>query len=76
MPTGYKAKHHKPYGLLQPTEVPARRWSDVSMDFIVQLPMNQRGHDAIMVVVDSYSKRAHFIPTTTDASSKHFQFIC
>jgi len=34
------------------------------MDFVVELPLSS-GHDAVMTVVDSVSKRAHFIPTHT-----------
>jgi len=39
------------------------------MDFIVQLPITKTGYDAILVVVDRMSKRAHFLPTTTNATA-------
>jgi hypothetical protein len=60
-----KISQQRPGGLLQPLPVPERRWEDISMDFIMQLPRTPRGYDAILVVVDRLTKRAHFIPTTT-----------
>ncbi|WVZ70259.1 hypothetical protein U9M48_018936 [Paspalum notatum var. saurae] len=38
-----KADHLKPAGMLQPLAVPARKWEDIHMDFIVGLPRTRRG---------------------------------
>ena len=35
------------------------------MDFIVGLPMSQKGYDSILVVIDRLTKMARYIPTTT-----------
>ena len=59
--TCHMAKSSFKPGLYSPLPVPVRPWEDVSMDFIVALPRTQRGKDAIMVVVDRFSKMAHFV---------------
>ncbi|WVZ58159.1 LOW QUALITY PROTEIN: hypothetical protein U9M48_008460 [Paspalum notatum var. saurae] len=38
-----KADHLKPAGMLQPLEVPARKWENIHMDFIVGLPPTRKG---------------------------------
>jgi len=39
------------------------------MDFVVELPLSS-GHDAVMTVVDSVSKWAHFIPAHTTVTAE------
>jgi len=51
-------------GKLHPLRIPDLRWDTLSMDFVVELPLSS-GHDAVMTVVDSVLKRAHFILTYT-----------
>jgi len=53
-----------PVGELHPLRIPDSRWDTLSVDLVVELPLSS-GHDAVMTVVDSVSKRAHFIPTHT-----------
>jgi len=42
--------------------IPDSRWDVLSVDFVVELPLSS-DHGAVMTVVDSVSKRAHFILT-------------
>jgi len=55
------AKSYFHQGLYIPLPVPSRPWDDITMDFIMALSWTHRGKDAIMVVVDRFSKMAHFI---------------
>ena len=59
-----------PAGLLQPLEIPKRKWQSISMDLITGLPRTRAGFDAIWVVVDRLSKCAHFATTTTNADAQ------
>jgi len=50
-------------------------WQEVSLDFITQLPSSYLGakkYNAILVVVDHYTKIARFILTTTTVTAPEF----
>ncbi|GJZ15244.1 putative reverse transcriptase domain-containing protein [Tanacetum coccineum] len=57
-----KAKHQKPSGLLQQSEIPVWKWERITMDFVSGLPRTPSGYDTIWVIVDRLTKSAHFLP--------------
>jgi hypothetical protein len=70
-----KASHLKIAGTLQPLPIPSWKWDDISMDFIVGLPLTSRNHDSIWVVVDRLTKTAHFIAVNSTYSAKDYAEI-
>ena len=63
-----KAKHHKEYGLLTPLELPYAPWQSIAMDFITDLPLSN-GCTELWVVIDRFTKMAHFIPLKENAKT-------
>jgi hypothetical protein len=59
-----KAQKWKLFGKLLLLPIPEHPWDVTSLNFIVELP-DSHGFDMTMVVVDSVTKQAHFIPTHT-----------
>ena len=65
-----KASRHKRYGLLQALEPAWSAWSSISMDFVVDLPVSA-GYTQVWVVVDRFTKMAHFIPLNTKTTAQN-----
>ena len=57
-----KPWRHSLVSKLQPLSVLDVRWDTLSVNFVVEL-LESSEHDTVMTVVDTVSKRVHFIPT-------------
>ncbi|KAF7116923.1 hypothetical protein CNMCM5793_005553 [Aspergillus hiratsukae] len=68
-----KVPRRLPAGELSSLPVPERPWQDLTMDFIVKLPPSPwkgQVYDAILVIVDRYTKAARYLPTTSDINAE------
>ncbi len=63
-----KAEHQVPSGLLNPIPIPQWKWDNITMDFVTNLPLTRRKHDAVWVIIDKLTKSAHFLPIRLDYS--------
>ena len=66
-----KPSLQKPAGLLRPLPIPEKPWRLITLDFVGPLPRTPDYFNYILVVVDKFSKMAHFIPTTTNVTAEY-----
>jgi len=69
-----KTERIKSLGLLEPLPIPSQAWETVSLDFIEGLPQSER-YNAMLVVIDKFTKYAHFIPITHPFTALHIAQI-
>jgi hypothetical protein len=59
-------------GVLQPLSILTWKWDDISMDFIVGLPLTAIKKDSIWVIIDRLTKTTHFIAIHTTYSVQQY----
>ena len=64
-----KVQHQRKAGELHPLEIPKGPWQDISIDMIGPL-LKSNGMDAIVVIVDRFTKMIRLKATTTSISSE------
>lgn len=64
-----KSLNKSPAGLLQPIQKPELPWREIGTDLITGLPKTNKGNDAIIVFVDTFTKMVHFVPTIEKCTS-------
>jgi hypothetical protein len=67
-----KADYMKSGVFLQPLSILDWKWEYISMDFIVGLSLTADKIDSIWVIVDRYTKSAHFIPMHTRFTAEKY----
>ena len=57
-----KSDHTVAKGKLQSTQVPENKWSEISIDFVTDLPLTANNRDTILVTVDKATHMVHLAP--------------
>ena len=55
--------------MLESVENPSNIFEHITMDFIMPLPVSERGYDGIFAIVDRFSRFCRFIPCKSTCSA-------
>jgi len=69
-----KVQHQRKHRELHPLEIPQEPWQEISIDVIGPLPESNR-KDAIVVIVDRFTKMIRLKTITTNISSEEIAKI-
>ena len=69
-----KVLYQRKAGKLHPLEIPQETWQEISIDIIGPLPTSNR-MDAIVIIVERFTKMIHLKTTTTNISSEEIAKI-
>jgi transposase InsO family protein len=70
-----KVDYMKPGGLLQRLSILDWKWDDISMNFIMGLPLTAHKCNLIWVIVDQLTKSTHFILVDTNYNVQKYAEI-
>ena len=57
-----KSDHTLAKGKLQSTQTPETKWTEISIDFVTDLPTSANNKDIILVTVDKATRMVHLVP--------------
>ncbi len=63
-----KAPRNQYNVIFQPLPIPTHPWTDVILDFVMELPPSN-GYNVVLIVIDQLTKEKYYIPCTTDKNS-------
>ena len=66
-----KSDNKAKVGLLQPLEIPSRKWANIAMDLVADLPKSN-GFMAIVVFVDKLKKMVHLIGCEKEVATMEY----
>ncbi|XP_062117928.1 uncharacterized protein LOC133831576 [Humulus lupulus] len=67
-------EHTTPYSL-HPGTTKIWTWEEIATDFVVGLPKTTKQHDSVWVILDRFTKLAHFVPVRTVFTAEQYAVL-